>query len=725
MKIKRVHIENFFSIESIDYDLDSPGLHLVLGKNTDNKALDSNGSGKSSFFEAIIWCLYGKTVRDVPIDSVVRKGSEGASVWVEIGEDKQFEEAESIFVCRSRKNKKSVLDIRVGSPKGPNLFGANSVVDLQQDLDLILGADFNTFTNSVYFSKEVSKFFMISNDNDRKALLESILQLFSFEDPLTKAKEKLKSIENEIHTTKTSIEITTASLDEAEEKLHSSTFSYQNALAALLDAQERRKHASKNLDDVAKNVITLSNIKTAREMLAEKKRHLHSVPVTVPNPRVETRYASIEHIIRDRHTEIRGVLGKGLTECLDTHAAFTKAYEPKLAEAKQLIQDVDSHIFSLKSYIQKCNDKLTGRFTNLVGTTCPLCFSKVNPEHIDAVKRDTEQEIKDLQAEIKVQEGKKSYYIAQHLDPLTHQKKEADTEYSTCVTYLEGEKEKQVALFNAKLLKLNTNKTKRLSRLKEAETKNRLLEINEINEHLLKLTKEESELNALNVSLRNVVINLDQLINTNNSYVESLAGDLAKQEKAILDRKTKINDLSSKIKTLTHEREIAEFWVEAFGPKGIRSFVFEDALPYLTRRANYYSMFLTGGTVTINISPMTTTKSTGIDKEKIFVSAKNSLGADLYTGCSSGEKTRIDLCILLGIQDLIATRITKTWATAFYDEILDTLDNTGIDVVVDLFRKLTDHKSTFIISHNSHLKSYFDNAIVLVKKDGKTSIEGE
>jgi DNA repair exonuclease SbcCD ATPase subunit len=165
-----------------------------------------------------------------------------------------------------------------------------------------------------------------------------------------------------------------------------------------------------------------------------------------------------------------------------------------------------------------------------------------------------------------------------------------------------------------------------------------------------------------------------------------------------------------------------KFWVEAFGPKGIRSFVFENSLPFITERANYYSSYLTGGTVTIDISPTTTTKTSGETKEKLNVSAKNLHGSEVYVGNSDGERRRIDVCIILALQDLIATRATKTWNLMIFDEIMDALDTTGIQNLIELFRAIAKDKSTYIISHSTDLKQYFDSAIVIVKKDGVSSL---
>ena len=64
IKFKDLKITNFLSLGSVQLNLENNNFVLVEGIN--NCSVDnakSNGSGKSSLFEALIWCLTGETVR--------------------------------------------------------------------------------------------------------------------------------------------------------------------------------------------------------------------------------------------------------------------------------------------------------------------------------------------------------------------------------------------------------------------------------------------------------------------------------------------------------------------------------------------------------------------------------------------------------------------------------------------------------------------------------------
>ena len=92
MRFKRITIENFKSIgpNPITVDLSENKNCLLLGK---------NGSGKTSIFEGIVWCIYGVT--KLKADNVVNKIS-GENTKVEL----EFSEKNHDYVItRYRKHK--------------------------------------------------------------------------------------------------------------------------------------------------------------------------------------------------------------------------------------------------------------------------------------------------------------------------------------------------------------------------------------------------------------------------------------------------------------------------------------------------------------------------------------------------------------------------------------------------------------------------------------------
>lgn len=64
IRFKKVTLNNFMSFDYSEIDLQNSGYTLVKGINNNQDDLaKSNGSGKSSIWESIIWCLTGETIR--------------------------------------------------------------------------------------------------------------------------------------------------------------------------------------------------------------------------------------------------------------------------------------------------------------------------------------------------------------------------------------------------------------------------------------------------------------------------------------------------------------------------------------------------------------------------------------------------------------------------------------------------------------------------------------
>lgn len=76
INFRSVNIVGFSSINSANINLTSQGIVIVKGINQYEDNSSSNGSGKSSVFEAILWCIYGQTSAGItdPTNRYLNKG---------------------------------------------------------------------------------------------------------------------------------------------------------------------------------------------------------------------------------------------------------------------------------------------------------------------------------------------------------------------------------------------------------------------------------------------------------------------------------------------------------------------------------------------------------------------------------------------------------------------------------------------------------------------------
>lgn len=171
LKLLNMQVEGFCSI---------PQLYLPFNQNQIVWIRAANGCGKSSIFSALVWGLYGKTIKgvsDVQTWKEVRpKDYNGAMVSI------FFQKNESVYqVIRCQKYEKVLEDGSKGKDrfiviKDAEPLDIKGKVQLQQKLVDILGLTQNLFTNSVMFGQGLNRIIQESN-SDKKKLFEEIFDL--------------------------------------------------------------------------------------------------------------------------------------------------------------------------------------------------------------------------------------------------------------------------------------------------------------------------------------------------------------------------------------------------------------------------------------------------------------------------------------------------------------------------------------------------------------------
>ena len=205
---------------------------------------------------------------------------------------------------------------------------------------------------------------------------------------------------------------------------------------------------------------------------------------------------------------------------------------------------------------------------------------------------------------------------------------------------------------------------------------------------------------------------------------ESPYQDMIKRAEAKLVKARQDRDTCALQADVTkNTRNLYTYWTEAFGAKGLRSFLIDTALPYLNERAAHYASVITDNAVEVEFTTQTELKS-GAVAEKLSVIAKNKFGAESYKGNSAGERAKIDLCVGLSLQDLVMSRAKTKTNIAFFDEVFESLDATGCERVVNVLSELARERSTvMVITHHEELKNYFPERITVTKKNGFSRIE--
>ena len=152
MKIEQVKIVDFLTVSNIETRLDDLGIVAIMGVNKVDTAAESNGSGKSSFADAICWCLWGSTARGEAGDEIIRSGEKGAFVSVVVYDEMQDER---YCITRERTKGKTSLKVEFLDEKGALHDRTSGTIDLtQKTIAQIMGCSESVFRSVVYLGQE-------------------------------------------------------------------------------------------------------------------------------------------------------------------------------------------------------------------------------------------------------------------------------------------------------------------------------------------------------------------------------------------------------------------------------------------------------------------------------------------------------------------------------------------------------------------------------------------
>ena len=164
------------------------------------------------------------------------------------------------------------------------------------------------------------------------------------------------------------------------------------------------------------------------------------------------------------------------------------------------------------------------------------------------------------------------------------------------------------------------------------------------------------------------------------------------------------------------------FWDEGFSNQGLKSYLLDGVIPFLSERAQHYADLLSGGDLKIEFATQTQLKS-GKWKDQFQVSVLNSQGADVYKGNSDGEKRRSDIAVGWALGDLAAQRARKPIRFKGLDEPFENLDEVGQDAVVKLLHSvLSEYETILCVTHNTGLRSQFPSELRVVKENGQSRV---
>jgi len=160
--------------------------------------------------------------------------------------------------------------------------------------------------------------------------------------------------------------------------------------------------------------------------------------------------------------------------------------------------------------------------------------------------------------------------------------------------------------------------------------------------------------------------------------------------------------------------DMMRFWEQAFSEQGLIRFVIRNILSFFNDRVNYYLKFLSSSNFSVTFDETL--------KEQIY----NKGTLTFFDALSGGEKRKVSVAIMLGLNDLLLLSGKERSNLIFFDEVADSLDEGGVKGLFELIMDISSTKKVFVITHNDYLTSLLEDEsenLHVTKKSNITTVK--
>jgi DNA repair exonuclease SbcCD ATPase subunit len=262
------------------------------------------------------------------------------------------------------------------------------------------------------------------------------------------------------------------------------------------------------------------------------------------------------------------------------------------------------------------------------------------------------------------------------------------------------------------------------------------LQLNEIKKNIRLNDRRKEDLDSLDFkqkSIKDKISSIDYYIKSCESSIEKFKNKIEETRKnnnnfkiiEELDKKIKqkendIKDINERIKGNSHNLDMVNFWIYYMGKNGFMTYLANNAVKIIEGITNsYLRKFNSNLSVEINGYKILKDKSV---REKIDIKVMNNgMNAKVFMGMSGGERDRINIAGILGIQHLINMSSNgRGLNLLLLDESLGFIDAEG---TLNVIKTLNSLKTTILmITQNVEDTSIFSNILRVEKKDGISKI---
>jgi DNA repair protein SbcC/Rad50 len=749
---RKLIVKNFLTYAEETFDFNKyEGLTLITGINSENGSnKESNGSGKSSIFDAISWCLFGRVrnVFDKTLlkDDIIRILDDQNTRADECKVEYEFEINDQHYkVIRTRKLKgNTTLEIynKINDEWQSLTLKANinketdkkesAMIKTEKQIENILNCSCDLFINSVLFEQGNTNTFAISSKSDKQNLFTDVLSLVKWYDYARLAKDKAKIVKQEILSSETILN-QYPTIEELNEKQENLQINLRNNTILETQLKTDLKLISKEIEKLTQDLSQFTaNIKQLSKLeieLETKNTILSEHTTTISNLKNEQTKAETEHnkLIESQKTISTDIVL--IKSSIETDLLKIVKIDSK--EEETITSNINRYNIELATLSTKI-EFLNQKKLDVKVIECPVPNCPNNSEEKIALK------LKTINTDIFNLNIKKSK-IDKDLKCLTDKLIDIkDIIATNNLIIKENEKNKtRKSELELQLYEINLKIQKKYDSLQSIKKELSGLELTckdletiilNLKDEIAILKKSTFNFEAMNHKLE---ISKDQFKHITSQLENLIVERTNINNKQIRNKEDieKIKEYISLLESLNNKNDYIKQSIDILG-KEIPHHLIETAIPEIEHYANDFLNRLSKGRMSLTFITEKELQSKDSDGKQLLSDTFDlELSIDgrtyKYGLFSGGERSRADIAIHLAMSVFLISRGGMKLETLFLDEISASLDSEGSDTLIEILQELltTYHfKKIFIISQDDKMKNKIDSVMTIIKTDNGSKI---
>lgn len=543
LDFKYISAQNFlcFGPEGIEIDFTKfNNIVLIRGKNLDvhdaEERIASNGVGKTSIAEILVYTLFGKTIKQPKKlshkDVINNQTGKGLRTEVRWG---------NYRVVRSRKpDSLRIWESEDGIWDDEHEISLGGMPATQELIIEKIGLNYDTFINVAIYTDNNSGCFLECDASTKREVVENLMQLSKYREYGEKSKSLRNEYKNTVKTLLRDYELWQTELARSQNRVEQAVAQetqWKRQKKTEIQALIKRVEEKKTVLEQSEDGLEVSRYEDAQIRISELINKIPSLEesLALVEERISKANEKKELGQKNKHEHYLAV-----TNAEDA----VKQYRKKLSELEAEVREIESK----------------------KDTKCKFCWGKVSEENYGPYIQQIKNKISHVNAELMKQT---------RLKEIAEQKYEkTSTNLDTLIEAMGAAKERKRAI--AEELNLHRGELFSLEQIPKpsGDVANQVLkqEIRSLKEQILQ-KKEEYDGNS-----------------PYKTIIDTAKKEAEVKAKECQEKQDKLQEAEAKL-------PYYEFWVTAFGDSGIRKFVIDGIIPALNSRVAYWLQFLIDGRI--------------------------------------------------------------------------------------------------------------------------------